>query len=378
LTAVAPRAGRLPASGPSLTGFRIGVTSDRRSEDLISALERRGAQVMHAPVLRIAPVDEDLALLRDTRAIIQARPDIAVITTAYGMRRWSEAADAAGIGDDLSAALGGSRIYVRGPKARGAVRAAGLEDTGISHDERTSTLVDLLLQEGVRGLSVAVQLHGYTDVHQLERLQAAGARVLTATPYRWIKPHEAQDRVPRLIEAVTARQLDVVTFTSAPAVDALWSTAHELGLHDRLVEAFRTDVTAAAVGPVTAQPLVDAGIEPIMPERFRMGALIRLVCEHLDEHRTESFNTALGAVQLRGRTVMLDGKRADLSPTLMTIFRALVQAGGAVLPRPTLLQLLPEAQGEHALDMAMSRLRQTLPDAKLVATVIKRGYRLNV
>lgn len=31
-----------------LRGFRIGVTSDRRSADLIAALERRGAQVLHA------------------------------------------------------------------------------------------------------------------------------------------------------------------------------------------------------------------------------------------------------------------------------------------------------------------------------------------
>lgn len=375
-TASAP--GRLPASGPSLAGFRIGVTSDRRSEDLISALERRGAAVLHAPALRIAPVDEDLALLRDTRAIIQAAPDITVITTAYGMRRWSEAADAAGIGDELAAALEGSRIYVRGPKARGAVRAAGLEDTGISHDERTSTLVDMLLQEGIAGKTIAVQLHGYTDVHQLERLRAAGASVLTATPYRWIKPDEARDRVPRLIEAVTARQLDVVTFTSAPAVDALLSTAHELGLYDQFVEGFRTGVVAAAVGPVTAQPLVDAGIDPIVPERFRMGALIRLVCEYLDEHRSETFATALGGLQLRGRTVVLEGRQSELSPTLMTIFRSLVQAGGAVVARETLLQLLPEAQAEHALDMAISRLRQNLPDPKLVMTVIKRGYRLNV
>lgn len=39
---------------------------------------------------------------------------------------------------------------------------------------------------------------------------------------------------------------------------------------------------------------------------------------------------------------------------------------------------LPEAENEHALDMAMSRLRASLPEPRLVATVVKRGYRLNV
>ncbi|MGF9662186.1 uroporphyrinogen-III synthase [Arthrobacter crystallopoietes] len=362
----------------ALAGFRIGVTSDRRSDDLISALERRGAQVLHAPALRIAPVAEDRALLQDTAAILHARPDATMITTAYGMRRWTEAADVHGLGEELMETLEASRIFVRGPKARGAVRAAGLNDAGISHDERTSSLVDLLLGEGVAGSTVAVQLHGYTDTTQLARLRDAGARVLTVTPYRWVKPAGSEEKVGRLIEAAVARQLDVVTFTSAPAVDALLSTAHEMGRYDALVEAFRDDVVAAAVGPVTARPLEDAGIRPLMPERYRMGALIRLVVEHLSENRIQRIGTALGEVQIRGRSVILGGRRTDLSPTPMAIFRALATAGGAVLPRESLQQCLPDAPGEHALDMAVSRLRQALPDASLVATVIKRGYRLNV
>ena len=42
-----------------LEGFRIGVTSDRRSADLIDALARRGAQVLHAPTLRMANAVSD-------------------------------------------------------------------------------------------------------------------------------------------------------------------------------------------------------------------------------------------------------------------------------------------------------------------------------
>jgi uroporphyrinogen-III synthase len=362
----------------TLEGFRVGVTSDRRSEDLIAALERRGAQVMHAPVLKIAPVDEDLALLRDTRNVIAGLPDITLITTAYGMRRWMETADASGLGEELMAALAQTRIFVRGPKARGAVRAAGLDDVGISDDERTSTLVDMLLAEGVAGQTVAVQLHGYTDVHQLDRLRGAGARVLTATPYRWVKPHEAHDRVPKLIDAVIARQLDVVTFTSAPAVDALLSTAHELGNAEALLDAFRCGVVTAAVGPVTAQPLLDAGITPIVPERFRMGALIRLVCEHLALNHVRRLDTRSGNVELRGRSLRIDGEPVEIAPAPLLLLRALLGAGGAVLSRESLAELLELRGSVHALDMTVSRLRSSLPDGKLVETVVKRGYRIRV
>lgn len=371
-TEEAPEKAELP-----LEGFRIGVTSHRRSQDLIEALERRGAEVLHAPALKIAPVQEDLRLIEDTRAIIEARPELCIATTAYGMRRWCEAADTFGIGEQLLETLGATRMFVRGPKARGAVRAAGLADVGISSDETTSTLVDMLLAEGVRGKTVAVQLHGYTDVRQLERLRMSGANVMTVTPYRWVKPDGA-DRLPKLIEAACGGNLDVLTFTSAPAVDALWSTAHEMGLYKQLVESLKTTVATAVVGPITAQPLLDAGVQPLIPERFRMGALIRLVVEHLALNHVRRLDTASGAVELRGRSLRIDGEAVELAPAPLLLLRALLGAGGAVLSRDALSELLELRGSVHALDMTVSRLRSALPDGSLVETVVKRGYRIRV
>ena len=65
-----------------LRGFRVGVTSDRRADDLIAALERRGAQVLHAPALTIAPNEQDGSLVGDTRAVISARPEVVLVTRA--------------------------------------------------------------------------------------------------------------------------------------------------------------------------------------------------------------------------------------------------------------------------------------------------------
>jgi uroporphyrinogen-III synthase len=368
---------RAEATGPVLEGFRIAVTSDRRSDDLIDAFVRRGAEVIHAPAVRIAPVDEDEVLIGDTRAIIESRPDVVIVTTAYGFRRWVECADAAGLGDDLARALGRARIIVRGPKARGAVRAAGHDDDGIADDERTASTVSLALAAGVVGKRVAVQLHGFEDVEQLERLRSAGAQVLTVAPYRWVRPTD-ESRLGRLVSAVAAREVDVVTFTSAPAVDGLVSAAAQLGMDGVLVDALRCGVTAAAVGPVTAAPLRDLGVSPIVPERFRMGALIRTVVEHLTLNGVEEVQTMLGPLRVHGRVVTFRGETVTLARGPRAMLAALMADPGAVCTRERLLDELPEAENEHALDMAVSRLRAALPDRDLVQTVVRRGYRLNV
>ena len=370
-----------------LEGFRIGVTSDRRSEDLIAAFERRGAEVLHAPTIKMAATPDDGHLERETRAIIESRPDVLLATTSYGLRSWFEAADAMGVGPALLEVLGEARVLVRGPKARGAVRAAGLDDSGMSERETTASLVDMVLASDVRGLTVAVQLHGATDDAQLSRLADAGARVLTVRPYFW-QEHEDRPRVSRLVAAACAGALDAVTFTSAPAADALLRAAEREGRLDELLAAFGVasggvdaapvPVLAAGVGPVTAEPLLEHGIVPIVPDRFRMGALIKLVCDELEASRVLHLSTSFGEVLLRGRVAEVGGVRVALSPVSLALFRRLVGAAGAIVPRDRLALAAPEPLDEHAMDVAISRLRQSLPEPKLVETVIKRGYRLAV
>ena len=373
----AEAAGTLPQT---LAGFRIGVTSDRRSEELISAFERRGAEVVHAPALRIAPLTESVTLHRDTRRVIDALPDYALITTAYGMRRWMEAADAYGLGPALHHVLDAASILVRGPKARGAVRAAGLDDVGAPDDERTSSLVDLLLSRNLRGRTVALQLHGMHDHQQVSRLEHAGARVLTVMPYTWTRPPEDSELL-RMIDTVIDHRLDVLTFTAAPAVEAFLSVAQQHGRLEELLAALRSDVTTAVVGNVTAAPLHEAGIRPLVPDRWRLGAMIRLVCEHLEHRGVLRVDTRVGPVEIRGSQVHFPGHPVDpvrLPPGPLALLRELMEARGAVLSREHLIGVLRQCESAHALEMLVWRLRRGLPVPGLVTTVVKRGYRLAV
>ncbi len=383
-SAVAPSAstpdlGAVPALPQTLAGFRIGVTSDRRSEELISAFERRGAEVMHAPALRIAPLTESVTLQRDTDDVIAARPDFAIITTAYGMRRWAEAAETYGVWTELYEVLEKAAILVRGPKARGAVRACGLDDDGAAEDERTDTVLDMLLERDLRGKTVAFQLHGLLNHEQIRRLEDAGARVLTVMPYTWAKPAEDNELL-RMIDAVIERQLDIVTFTAAPAVDAFLGVAQQYGRREELLEALKTDVISAAVGGVAAGPLIEAGIDPVIPERWRLGAMIKKVCDHLERHHTIRLDTQHGPAELRGAELRLCAVSAEpvrLAPGPLALLRALMEAEGAVLSRDDLLEKVRCCDSGHALEMWVSRLRRALP-VDLVQTVVKRGYRIRV
>ncbi|MDQ0713732.1 uroporphyrinogen-III synthase [Streptomyces luteogriseus] len=363
-----------PDHGP-LAGFTVGVTAARRADELGVLLQRRGAAVLHAPALRIVPLADDSELLAATKEIIEQVPDIVVATTAIGFRGWVEAADGWGLGEELLSRLGGVRIMARGPKVKGAVRAAGLTEEWSPSSESMAEVLDRLLEEGVDGLRIAIQLHGEPLPGFVEALRAGGAEVLGVPVYRWMPPEDLTP-VDRLLDATVARALDAVTFTSAPAAASLLSRATERGLLDEVLAALSHDVLPACVGPVTALPLQSRGIDTIQPERFRLGPLVQLLCQELPA-RARSFPVAGHRVEIRGHAVLVDGDLKPVPPAGMSLLRALSHRPGWVVARADLLRALPgSGRDEHAVETAMARLRTALGTPKLIQTVVKRGYRL--
>ncbi|MFE5734595.1 uroporphyrinogen-III synthase [Streptomyces sp. NPDC056528] len=360
--------------GP-LAGFTVGVTAARRADELITLLRRRGAAVVHGPALRIVPLADDTELLAATKELIGHAPDVVVATTAIGFRGWVEAADGWGYGEELLAVLRGVELLARGPKVKGAVRAAGLTETWSPSSESMAEVLDRLLAEGVTGRRIALQLHGEPLPGFVEALTEAGAEVVGVPVYRWMPP-EDPGPLDRLLDAVLARSLDAATFTSAPAAASLLSRAAERGVRAELVAALRHDVLAVCVGPVTALPLQAEGIDTYQPERFRLGPLVQVLCTELPA-RSRVLPVAGHRVEVRGHAVLVDGALRPVPPAGMALLGLLARRPGWVVSRADLLRALPGAgRDEHAVETAMARLRTALGTPKLIQTVVKRGYRL--
>ncbi|MEU6195051.1 uroporphyrinogen-III synthase [Streptomyces sp. NPDC047061] len=364
-----------PSPHGPLAGFTVGVTAARRADELGALLQRRGAAVLHAPALRIVPLADDGELLAATKEIIDQAPDVVVATTAIGFRGWVEAADGWGFGEQLLGRLRDVELLARGPKVKGAIRAAGLTEEWSPSSESMAEVLDRLLEEGVDGRRVAVQLHGEPLPGFVESLRAAGAEVVPVPVYRWMPPEDLGP-VDRLLDTVVSRSVDAITFTSAPAAASLISRAEHRGLLGDLLAALGHDVVPACVGPVTALPLQALGIDTIQPERFRLGPLVQLLCQELPS-RARALPIAGHRVEIRGHAVLVDGALKPVPPAGMSLLRALSRRPGWVVARAELLRALPGAgRDEHAVETAMARLRTALGAPKLIQTVVKRGYRL--
>ena len=356
-----------------LSGYTIGVTADRRRDELAGLLESRGARVVLAPALRIVPIADDTELRAATRACLDTPPDVVVVSTGIGMRGWLEAAEGCGLAEPLRTVLSRAYVVARGPMVRAAIRSAGLHEQWAPEGEGYEEVVCHLTARGLAGLTVAIQLHGESQPEYTEALERAGAQVIEVPVYRWAPPADPAP-LQRLVDLITGHLVDAVTFTAAPAVDALLRAAGPSS--DALLDGLRTHVLAACVGPVTAAPLRRYDIPVVVPARARLSALVRVIVDELPK-RAVSLRAAGHALTLRGHAAIVDGELRQLAPAPMAVLRALAATPGRVMSRAALLHALPRGADEHAVEMAVARLRAGLGAPGVVQTVMKRGYRLS-
>ncbi len=364
-------------SGP-LAGYRVGITSARKVEELTGLLERRGAAVESAPAMAIEARDDE-ALHAATRAVVESPPDLFVATTGLGLRRWFEAAAGWGLLEDLLGALRQGEVIARGPKSVGALRAHGLTERWSPPSECFEDVLAYLRGCSLDGRRIVVQEHGRSLSVVANALRRQGADVEVVSVYR-CEPADDQAAMFRMVDLVAERRVDAVTFTSAPAAEILMDVAVASGRRAEVLDSFREDVLATCVGPVTAAPFAMWGVPVVQPGRSRLAAMVRTLELELPSRRRGT------EILVRGHRLLLnagrswvDGHEVRLSPAPSAVLHALAERPGRVVSRRELMDHLPSGQAasEHAVEVAVARLRSAV-GARLVQTVVKRGYRLPV
>ncbi|GLZ75633.1 uroporphyrinogen-III synthase [Actinorhabdospora filicis] len=350
-------------TGP-LSGFTVAVTAWRRGAELAALLEHRGARVVSAAPLRTVAPPDDHMLRAATIELLRESPGTLIVTSGAALTSWLAAVDGWGLGARLRAALARWELHAAAPRALAALRVAGFQATS---DDGT---------EPPRGQRLAAVIHGAAREDVLAALRRRhGAAVHPIEVHRWTLPPDLAP-AQRLVDAIGARRVDAVTFTSAPAVAALLRVADDEAA--ALVAALRGDVLAAAVGPVSATALRRLGIPATQPPRARLTALARTVAVALPARARRVRLTSGHDMEVRGHLVVVDGTARTLPPAPMAVLRALCAARGRVLSRAELLGHLPRGADGHAVEMAVTRLRDGLKLRGCVQTVVKRGYRLAV
>lgn len=267
----------------SAKGFEdltVASFESRLATEMTGLIERQGGRPMVAPALREVPLEDNPDALEFGERLLNGHVDMLILLTGAGFETLLRVLQTRHSLDTIKAALGQITLVARGPKPAAVLKSLGLTRQLTVPEPNTWRDLLKMLDENqpVRGLRVALQEYGSTNVELLEQLRERGATVIRVPVYKWALPDNL-DRLHDALTAIMAGQVDIALLTNAVQVDHVMQVLEKDGNIDRFKHALRRMVVAS-VGPVVSERLRQYGwpvdVEPSHP---KMGTLVKEVSE---------------------------------------------------------------------------------------------------
>jgi uroporphyrinogen-III synthase len=265
---------------PSLHGTRVALLESRMSTELAELVRRLGGVPVAAPSVREVPREAETAAFVDELA--SRRFGVVIFQTGVGATALFREAEKHGRLQDVVAALADVVIVCRGPKPTAAVRRYGLTPTVVPQKPfTTKEVLEVMADVDLTSREVALVHYGERNAALADALRARGARLAEACPYEWALPEDIEPL--RALVRNPAGLADALAVTSQIQVRHLFKVATELGLAKELAAALNEDIIVAAVGPVCADALKEAGVTPdVQPADPKMGPLLTALADYVE------------------------------------------------------------------------------------------------
>jgi uroporphyrinogen-III synthase len=255
-----------------LSGKRVVVTrAARQSVELVEKLSKLGALPIPLPLVAFS-APEDFGPLDDALDHLE-QFDWIIFTSENAVRA---VVKRAGVRGNLRNVAGRrSRAAAVGPTTAAAAERAGFF---VEHQAKTHSGTALAneLGERLREQTVFLPRSDRANPDLPTLLREYGAQVTEAIAYRTVTPVNLDQR--KVAEIVDG-EVDAILFFSPTAVD------HFVGLvGDKVLQDLQNRVSMAAVGPVTADALQQAGVENgIVAEDTSVDAVVAALEKHFDQ-----------------------------------------------------------------------------------------------
>ena len=232
-----------------LLGKRIVVTRAReQASDLVKRLADLGAECLEFPTIKVVPAD-DVNPLNDAINNLSAY-DWIVFTSVNGVKFFFERLFEM---DRDVRALNQLQTAAIGPVTSQRLRAFGLKSDIIPKNYRAEAVVEAFRKEDLKGKKVLLPRAAEARPVLPIELRKMGAEVDEVTTYL---TENVADNANLLIEQLTAKRIDLITFTSSSTVKNFKALLPSDNFKDLL-----DGVTVAGIGPITTDTATDLGFE---------------------------------------------------------------------------------------------------------------------
>jgi uroporphyrinogen-III synthase len=262
---------------PPLTGLTVSIVEHRYGREFGAMLARLGATIYACPLIEERPVQDPGEVQAFIKSVVAGDLGVMVFLTGVGARLLVEEAERMGEREGFLEALGRLKVVARGPKPVAVLHRLGVRVDVKPTKPTSEGVVEALRGVDLSGARVGVQLYGVPNPILCGALKSFGAEVLAVQAYSYGTASDPGE-IRVFIEEILRGTIDVIIFTSAPQVRALYEASAASGLAADLAACLGERPVVAAVGGVTNRALVERGVEArIIPEDPSLSSLARAV-----------------------------------------------------------------------------------------------------
>jgi uroporphyrinogen-III synthase len=269
----------MPANSKAapLGGLTVSIVEHRYGREFGALIERLGATIYACPLVEERPVQDREEVQAFIRRVVSGSLGVMVFLTGVGARLLVEEAERMGERESFLEALRRLKVVARGPKPVAVLHRLGVRVDVKPTKPTSEGVVEALSDIDLSGAQVGVQLYGVPNPTLCEALKSRGAEVLAVQIYSYGTASNAGE-TRLFIEEILRGTIDVIIFTSAPQVRALFEASDASGLTAALATCLRERPVVAAIGGVTSRALVERGVEArIIPDDPSLSSLARAV-----------------------------------------------------------------------------------------------------
>jgi uroporphyrinogen-III synthase len=259
----------------------VALLEARKGSEMAELVRSYGAIVRSVPAVREVALDCGAAVAEFLARLDTPARRVHVFLTAAGTTALLVEAERQNRLPFLIDSLRRGTIVCRGPKPTAALKRYGLNPHISTPPPYTTTeMLDALASIDLAGTEVTVVHYGERSEPLAAAFRERGAALNELCVYEWRLPDDIAP-LQNLVRDIVKREIDAVIFTSQVQWQHLWRVADDLLLGDAVVRALRTEVVAAAVGPICSAALIQAGIDPrVVPDNPKMGPLVAALARY--------------------------------------------------------------------------------------------------
>jgi uroporphyrinogen-III synthase len=287
----------------SLRGITVAVTSSRRASELASIVRKFGGIPYIAPTIGIKnnnPLNSECNRFIET--ISKERMHFFIFMTGVGVFNLFQNLQKLRKSDTAIEKLHDTIVIARSNKPRMELRKFGIKTHFVPNMNTIDGISNLLNRFDIKNKNIGILWHGdssgsfkkrlksldanvfdFSSYSYSTNLERTNAIVLKKMGYDYVAPNE--EKIERLIEDIMKGLVDVITFTSPPAVKEFFEFAKRNYKIKALKDWLNSNVLVVSVGPSTSKMLSDFHVlVDVVPSTYRMGPMIKELADYISSY----------------------------------------------------------------------------------------------